>query len=90
MTLVSCIANKIKFDWSGLDEELFRNLTCIPSVCMLISERFYAKRDQPYKAMVFRHPSIAKYNADASITFRILRHLYIGNTTVKLQLIYDT
>ena len=64
LELVSCIANKVKFDWSGLDGELFRNLTCIPSVCALISGRLYAKRDQPYKAMVSRHPTTTKYDAD--------------------------
>ena len=62
--LVSCIANKVKFDWSGLDGELFRNLTCIPSVYALISGRLYAKRNQPYKAMVFRRPTTTKYTAD--------------------------
>ena len=62
--LVSCIANKVKFDWSGLEGELFRNLTCIPSVCALISGRSYAKRDQPYKAMAFQRPTTTKYNAD--------------------------
>ena len=64
INIVSCIANKVKFNWSGLDGELFRNLTCIPSVCVLISGRLYAKRDQPYKAMVFRRPTTTKYNAD--------------------------
>jgi len=62
--LVSCIANKVKFDWSGLDGDLFRNLTCIPSVCALISGRLNAKNDQPYKAIVFRRPTTTKYNAD--------------------------
>ena len=32
-SLVSCIANKIKFDWSILDEESFWNLANIPCVC---------------------------------------------------------
>ena len=62
--LVSCITNKVKFDWPDLDGELFRNLTCIPSVCALISGRLYAKRDQPYKAIVFRRPTTTKYHAD--------------------------
>jgi len=62
--LVSCIVNMVKFDWSSLDGELIRNLTCIPSVCAWISGQFYAKRDQPYKAMVFRASTTTKYNAD--------------------------
>jgi len=42
--LVSCIANRVKFDWSGLDGELFRNFTCIPSVFALISGRLNAQK----------------------------------------------
>jgi len=61
---VSCITNKVKFDWSGLDGKLMRKRMCIPSVCTSISERLSAKRDQPYKAMVFRRPITTKYNAD--------------------------
>jgi len=61
---VSCIANKVKFDWSGLDGELFRNHKFIPNVWALISERLCAKRDQPYMAIAFRSTTTTKYNAD--------------------------
>ncbi len=87
--IVSCIANKVKFDWPGLDGELFRNLTCIPSVCALISGRLYAKRDQPYKALVFGAQPPQNTTPMSSIAFRILRHLCIRNTIVKLHPIYD-
>ena len=62
--IVSCIVNKVKFDWSGLDGKLSQNFTCIPRVCALISGRLYAKRDQPCKAVVFQRPTTTKYNAD--------------------------
>ena len=64
IVIVSCIVNKVKFDWSGLDRELFQNFTCIPSVCALISGRLYSKIDQPCKTVVFRRPTTTKYNAD--------------------------
>ena len=89
--LMSCIVNRVKFDWSILDGESFRNISCIPSVWAWDFGSGYAPKEINPVGWWSSGAQLPQNTLPmTSIAFRILRHLCIQNTIIKCNLIYDT